>query len=543
MTPAQVWQDFNADGEELQAQSLEEYTENGLTVSCVSFNALSTPDGAVIVAAEVTRITPSNRYIIIVQNYHKRVQAEVVADLAGRGYTVVVPDCSGIGKEYRTTFPESLSYGNIEKAGEHLSAVCPTAKDTCQYLYSVIIRRAVTYINDALGGKEVLVMGIGDGTEVAMQVAGMDKRVCGLALVNGAGYKEYKNLNKYGGKQELQIDQRLLCWLTGVASVAYAKHVDVPVFVAVCSNSKKADIDRLSNLLGLFKENQARISITPRSGDTIREQSYKSLAKWMDDVFYGRTVPERPKIDIRASEGNLYLDIYADSCRNIKEIIAYYSYGEYDHLVRNWREQKCEAVSKSQYLVKLDTVQSQGPMFAFCDITYKDGFGMSSFEDFAELDGLQLRKTDDSFSRIVYEGSMGTGGFSEESSKDILLEDSLALKQTPLGLKGVVCDAGELVNYEIGRLAAYNKGRILQIDVYSATELTLEITLLVKKGETIDEYAVESCMKGSSGAFISHKISASEFKNSRMMALEDWDNIKAIRIAGNGVIVGKIIFI
>lgn len=543
LTPAQVWQDFNESQEALSEKTLEEYQVDCLSVSHVSFNALSASDGEVRAVAQITKSAAGDKYILIVQNYKKAVQTEVVQDLARQGYTVVVPDCSAIGERHKTVFPESLAYGNIEQAGEHLTAVCPTAKDTCQYLYSVIVRRTITYINEVLSGREILLMGIGDGTEVAMQVAGMDKRLCGLALINGAGYKEYKNLNKYGNKQELQINQRLLCWLTGVASVAYAKHVDAPVFVAICSNSKNADIDRLSNLLGLFKENQARINITPRGVDTIRADAYKSMIMWIADVFGKNDIPTRPKIDIRASEENLYLDISADSCRNIKEITAFYSYGEYDHLVRNWYEQKCEAVSKSQYLVKLDIVNEEGPIFAFCQVTYKDGFSMSSFEDYTELNGLKLKKTADNLSRIVYEGSTGIGGFAEESSNDIFLEDGVSQKHTPLGLKGVTSASGELVNYEIGRQAVFNKGRILQIDVYSPKEVNLGIKLLVKFEETVEEYVAEGFLKGSVGAFVSQKFSANEFKNSRMMALEDWDKVKSIKIEGKDIIIGKILFI
>lgn len=543
LTPSQVWQDFNDSQQDLNHQVLEEYQEDGLSVRYVSFNALSAADGDVIAVCKVTKVEPSDRYILIAQNYKKSVQAEVVADLARRGYTVVVPDFSAIGEKHKTVFPESLAYGDIEKAGEHLTAVSPTAKDTCQYLYSVIVRRTITYIKDILVGNEILLMGIGGGTEVAMQVAGMDKRICGLALINGAGYREYKNLNKYGNKQELQIDQRLLCWLTGVASVAYAKHIDAPVFVAICSNSKRADIDRLSNLLGLFKENQARISITPRGGETIRAQSYQSLTMWIEDIFNKNDIPERPKIDIRASEENLYLDIIGDGSRHIKEVTAYYSYGEYDHLIRNWYEQKCEAVSKNQYLVKLDTVNDSGPIFAFCQITYKDGFSMSSFEDYIELDELQLKKTADNLSRIVYEGAAGAGGFVEESEKEIFLETGLNEQRTPLGLKGVASSSGVLVNYEIGRVAAYNNGRILQIDAYSSKEVTLGIKLLVKFGDTVDEYTTESLLKASGGAFVSQKFSANEFKNSKMMALEDWEKVKAIKISGEDIIIGKIIFI
>lgn len=544
MTPIQVWQDYNEE-EELELYRNENIIDKEYGFSTYTINAMNTDDGAVKavvnVAQKIGRV--ATKAILIVQEYHREVDKEVIRSLAQEGYVVVVPDCSSIGQQYKTTFPDSLSYGAIDKAGEHIIKVCPTAKDTCQYLYSVITRRTITFITSELHINDIVLMGIGDATEVAMQVAGCDSRLKGLVCVNGSGYKEYLNLNKYGNKKELVIDEQLMCWLTGVAAVAYAKHISVPVLFAISSNSKQTDIDRLPNLLGLLKEKHSNIVITPRSSGSISYYAYKTIIKWMEQVFEKGILLQRPKIAINVSEGAVYAEVKADRSKDIKDVYVYYSVGEYDHQVRNWQKSECQTISKNQFIAKLDISQQSGPLFAFCDIIYKEEFSLSSMQTFVELEDLDIKPTEAISSRIVYEGSMGIDSFTEESEKAILLQNSIMVEKTPIGLKGVTSEYGELISYDIGRFGQYNKGRILQIDVYSNKDISLEIKLIVKKDDFVEEYSASSYMIAGSGAFTGHKFSSNDFKNTRMLPLEDWVDVKAIKICNKHVIIGKILFI
>jgi hypothetical protein len=545
MTPAQVWQDYDAEKESLETLINDEYKENLYLHRSYTITACTVEDGKVRVGVRVTQNIKLRRKkaVLIVQEYRKKVQKKVVKDLADMGYKVVVPDCTGNDISYKTTFPPSLKYGNIAEAEEHISQVCPTAKETCQYLYSMVVKRTITFIKKELGIDDIIVMGIGDATEVAMQVAGSDIRLKGLVCINGAGYREYIGLNKYGEKNELEIDHKLMCWLTGVAAVAYAKHIQVPIMIAISSNGREADIDRLSNLMMLLKENQANIVITPRSADSISHQAYMTTLNWIEDIFSKRKSLKNPKTQIRASDGLIYADVKADKSKDIKEVAVYYSYGEYDHLVRNWHKKVCDAISPDQFLAKLDVGVTEGPIFAFCKVEYHDGIALCSLEDYQELAEFEIKKTVDLDSRIVYEGAMGTGSFAEEADKAILLKSGLMVASTPLGLKGVMSNYGELINYQIGAKAPFNKGRILQIDAYSYEDIDLEIKLVAKEDDKVEIFAVTSPMQTGDGAFVSHKFLPNDFKNSIMMPLEDWDKIKAIKIVNKNVIIGKIIFI
>ena len=175
MLPSAIWKDYDSAAEPSRYE--ETAREGGeILIREGYFTALTAPDGELRVAIKFfAPAAESRRILLVVQDYAKSPEQELVADLAHSGYIVAVPDISGVGTP-ATVFPESLSYGAHGKSGEHLYKVVHTAKDTCQYLYSVIIKRALHLLTVLYPGSEVVLTGLGDGVEVAMQVAGSDRK-------------------------------------------------------------------------------------------------------------------------------------------------------------------------------------------------------------------------------------------------------------------------------------------------------------------------------------------------------------------------------
>ena len=110
MTPAQVWQDFNTE-EKLDIVKNDETTENHCAYLVVTVTALKTEQGLLRAVLEIYKPLdkPSDKAVIIVQEYAQRAQRDIVYDLVSKGYTVIIPDCSGIGENYRTEFPSALN--------------------------------------------------------------------------------------------------------------------------------------------------------------------------------------------------------------------------------------------------------------------------------------------------------------------------------------------------------------------------------------------------------------------------------------------------
>jgi hypothetical protein len=540
LTAPQVWDNYDPNELDLEA-NFHQTEENCKTYS---YLAKKSTDGDVYAQIKVHYPSfDSNKVVLLVKNYGKYIQQEVVIDLVNKGYIVCIPDYDGCTDNTFTSFPQSLEYGYFNKTGEHINKVCPTALETCQYLYAVILRRAITFINDFLSKKEIVCIGFDKGVEVAMQVTAEDKRILGLACINGASYNEYIGHNKYGNDNELQIDDELMSWLTGVSSIAYAKHINVPVLFAVGSNGMQSDIDRISNIFKLIPNDNIRLVISPRYLDNIDSKSYNTVLSWLEITFVYSKLPKLPVISTNINkEGAVYANINIDSCIKVDEINVYYSYGDYNHATRYWEDEKGEAISIDEYIAKLEIGEAQAPLFSFAEVKYKNGITLSSIPFYQALSGHNVKISRYRLNPIVFQYSMDEGEFTEVNENSIVLENSLIEGVIPMGLKGLKCQNGAMVSFAIGTKNNIPNDKLLQIDTYSELKnYDLNISIITG-GEISKEFTAIKSVE-TVNTFVSERFVANDFKDKDFMPLEDWSKVKGIKINNSNVIVGKIIYV
>ena len=87
--------------------------------------------------------------LVVVPEYHRIPDRTFTERLVAEGFCVVLPDLSGLDG---TVFPPALEYGFYDRAGEHLQKVMPTALQTSQYLYTVILKRTLAFLAASEGG-------------------------------------------------------------------------------------------------------------------------------------------------------------------------------------------------------------------------------------------------------------------------------------------------------------------------------------------------------------------------------------------------------
>ncbi|HOO22585.1 MAG TPA: hypothetical protein PKY53_02765 [Clostridia bacterium] len=541
LTAPQVWAEYNAEQYDLSVKLLSE-SERRKTFSYVADKA---SDGDIVVQIDVYNPSyNSNKVLLLIGEYEKAVQKEVIADLVKRGYVVCVPDYSGIADGTATSFPPSREYGYYAKAGDHIKKVCPTALDTSQYLYAVNIRRAISFIISHLDKKEIITVGFGLGVEVAIQAAAEDKRPIALACINGASYLEYVRHNKYGTDKEMAIDDELMSWLTGVSSIAYAKHLNMPVLFAVGSNGTKSDIDRLSNIYNLLPHDDVRIVISPGYIDNIDNRAYNTVVAWLESHFVYSTLPNLPTLTVNVNkEGAIYADIKLDSIIKVEEVKVYFSYGDYNHATRYWEEVPGESVGIDSYIAKLEVSEADVPLFAFAEIRYKNNLTLTSIPFYQNLSNHKVKSSRYKLTPIVFQHSTEEGEFTEISENAVLLTSSLVESAIPIGLKGLKCENGGMVCFAIGTKKNISKDKILQVDTYSdEDEYELSVTLITG-GETSHEYTAVREIEVDAETFVSERFVANDFKDEKFRPLDDWSLVKGIRINNPGIIVGKIMYI
>lgn len=537
MTPSLLWAGFDAQSENLNSKLLSE--ENNKKT--YAFLAMTATDGEVIAEINVfSPPSPTKKAVLLVGEYYRLPQSDLIENLVSKNYLVCYVDYSAVGKNTNTVFPPSLSYGVIANAGDHLKKLCPTAKDTCQYLYSVIVKRAITFIQKELLQKEIVLVGIKSGVEIAMQTAGSDNRLLALACICGAGYTEYLDKPKYEN-DEIILNDELMQWLTSVSSVAYAKHIKLPVLITVGSNGKLSDIDRLSNIITLMAESEVRINISPRYLDNISKKSYNNFVKWLEGVFLYSTPPEIPVMTINVNNaGAVYASVRTDSCIEVESVKVYYSYGDNSHSTRYWSSSAGETVGECEFIAKMPVSEPSGPLFAFCEVNYRNGIVLSSIIYHIDLENYKITTEKATNIPIIFQYATHQGNFTEVRDDAVILNDSIEEDVLPINIKGLKCRLGSMVTFFRSKDIADTK--LLQIDTYSS-KLNYTLSMSVIRGGAV--YKEYFCEKNVivTDSYYSLKLSVNDFKGKDYLPLESWQDIKGIIIKSIDVTIGKIMFI
>ena len=554
MVPSQIWQGYDATKEPLNNLKTDYVGtfDDDIVEERHQFIAMRKEDGDVKVAVRLLYAKgdlSSAPVIVMVGEYHRAPDEKLIISLAKAGYVVVAPDISGVS-EFKTEFPESLEYGLYEKAGDHIKKVMPTAKETSQYLYTIIVRRTLTFVKRVVSDGKLIVMGLGDAVEIAIAVSALEKEIVdGLACLNGAGYREYIKQDRYGEQRELVMDEERMCWLTGVASVAYAKHVKAPTFIAIGSNARKSDIDRLSNLTALMDNEDIHIVISPLATDFMLPEAYRSLIIWLKAVACGRIdeLPTAPVLTVRTTEGVApSFNVDCDPSSMIKKVVVYYAEKEYHHALRDYHEADGLSISYNEYIAEAEEYDEKEPLFAFASVEYESGLYLSSLVEYRDLKGLPVKpkiKNANSTLRVVYQAGDEEISFVEDCESNVLFEKSLRAVTTPKGMTGLTSDGDGITTYRFDPDENTENGRILQLELLAEGQTEAEITLLGKSDAGSKTYSAKITLKDTKGLFMGTRLKISDFKDESLMALTEWYGIKALSIKGKQIIVGNILFI
>lgn len=538
-----VWQDYRADAVSLEQQELGESCSSDVRQTIYGFTALRDEEGEIRAVAKVfTPLTHDAEHtVLIVPEYHKDPDYHLIMELVKMGYRVVSPNLSGEGAAC-TVYEGKYAYGRYVNAGERLKKVCPTAKDTCQYLYTVIIRRTMQLIEEE-GFAPFVVIGLSDAVEVAMAACATGKNALALAAFNGSGYREYIRLNKYGEGRELELDEERVAWLTGVASVAYAKFLDCPFFLSIGTNSTKSDPDRVSNLLALLGSNRVHVVFSPRVADYLNPAAFRSFEIWLSGIFHETPLPECPDLEIRVAEdGKLYFEAHCDVSAMIQGVSIYYSYGDYQHGVRDWLELEGESISADSFLASPQYYDETGPLFAYAEVRYLTGLTLSSTVEYVFLGGKRVHEGERESYRVIFNAEEEATSFIEEYTGDVLVESGISTVVSPYGVKGITTRYDALTTYHF-HPQTMQESNLLQLDFLSEGAGKIEVTLECVEEDNVKRYVVRDEIGQTQGMFVSRRYRVQDFKDERFLPLRSWKSARSLSVKGQAVAVGSIIMI
>jgi hypothetical protein len=557
MLPSVVWQDYDVSLLPFDQQSIQSNIVDEIEQTTYKITATISPSGSVRTTLKTyskLSFLPSCA-LLIVPEYNKMPSMELIMDFAKNGFFVAVADIAG-NDNPPTEFSQEYAYGKFSDAGEHISSVMPTARETSQYLYTLIIKRSLYFMRNHLTDACICLVGLGDAVEVAMQAAGSGAVADGLVCINGAGYREYIKLNKFGSTKELDMTDDRICWLSGVASVAYAKSITIPTFVAIGTNAEKSDIDRINNLVALLPSENIRVSFSPNAADFILPEQFATLKQWIIAALNGDSFPENPQLSVKInSDGKIYAEVNCDTNYTILRVQIHYSYGEYNHIIRDWRKSYGIAVSEKQYIATIEVTNTKAPLFAFAEVEYLDENAnkivLSSLEEYVELQGQSVKTALlQKVSPIVYATISGKRGLIETCDNEILMQYGLKSITTKSGANGITSSTGGFRTYHLNIPPSEFEDCLLQIEFFSTATVCIVLTLFCNDNDAIKRYSTELTISETNGVFNSIQFKLNDFKDMRYKPLTAWGNVRALEIrnkevndAVENITVGNMLFI
>ena len=535
--PNKIWEGFDKTGEALDAKK----TFSADNVERYLFTAETMEDGRVEVELTVySPDFPSKKPVLLLGDGNVLPQKEVIDSLVKRGCIVFVPDYNGCGENSSTVFPTSLFYGKKGQEGAHLTSLSPTAKDTCAYHYALIGRRTLAFMKEVYDCKEAVAVGVGYGSEIAMQVAGSERKfVCGVGLLCGAGYPEYADIPKYPYRP-LTFGYKKLGFIIGESGVSYLKNYPHPVFTAVGSNGIRSDVDRLSSLKNLIS-GDLTVSICSQWVENIDENAFNNFLLWLDETFYYSSFPSAPTttLDVN-SDGTVYANVKANPVLPVKKVTLYYSYNDNNHKTRIWKQVPCETVGTGEYIAKMTFSKPCKTLFFYTEAQYLGGMTSTECPKYLEMEKYRIALLPQKSTSVIFRYG-ADGKASGVLSDAVVFGDPLQEGSAPSGAKGAVCPNGPMRLFVSESTQNAKPMNILQLDTYSEEKFCpLELEITVRSSES--KYrALKYVQKDVN--FSCTQFSCGDFKDELFRPLTSWEDASVLTILTPNVIVNKIMFI
>ena len=185
--------------------------------------------------------------LLLINDFEKEIDISLVKSIVKRGCSVLVISLDGEtdGVEHYTRYPEDLDFAKYKVAKENLFGVPGSAIGTCWFVWACLAKFALRYLEKEPSVTGIGLLGMGEASTVAWQVAGTESNLkCALFALN-AGWAGYRGIYKYAGMVEPQFSEETYKFIAGIEPQTYAGHVKCPSLVLASTNSNKFDFDRI----------------------------------------------------------------------------------------------------------------------------------------------------------------------------------------------------------------------------------------------------------------------------------------------------------
>ncbi len=464
--------------------------------SHLSYSGHAVEDGSVRIYARFARPlgTAQKPAVLLLPDAGKAPDVELMDYFVEKGYAVLMPDYSGKmdtdGEgSYRTVYPQSIAYGNLQSARGLYDMHELQADATTWFEWTYVALYSIEYLSSRADIGDIGVVGIRLGGEIAWHAMLSPKVKCGIPI-NAAGWRSFLQVAKFGDNIAHNLSDDRHRYIAAVEAQSYAPYVKCPVLMLCALRDTGFDCDRAYDTFSRIGNDEGNALVyCPESGACIGPQGLTDMDLFLEKNLKGREIyiPDTSNISVKEVAEGLEVTVECDKEGILEEVGIYYAEADVKttSAFREWRQvYKADGRTvkngTAKYVVK-PFAGAKG-VFLYAYAKYINGFrGMS------KIISKRISKPNPQAtkSRMLFSGremdSFFVAEYDEYAIGGIFLERE-AMPKIALGYGGIggAYSMGGIKTYKISSPKYIpDENALLKFDAYSHTSQRLKICIEV----------------------------------------------------------------
>ncbi len=481
LTPQTLWQDFSTNLP-LQESVIKQLRVPAGTTEWVVFSGRETASGRVRVFATLSypaEVCPRPAILLVCEE-GRHPDPELIALWVERGYAVLAPDYFGQdeAQELFTKYPESVDYANYLSAGRRLSFADETAKETCRYEWTAVMRYALAYLRSRkdVQSDKILVLAVGSGGNIGWQL-GATEDLCGLMITGAAGWDTYRDCLKYSEMQPEMNDERFR-WIAGLEAQSYAPLLRCPLLFLGATNDAEFSFDRARDTLARIPEGKVVYDdFTPNSERGVDALGGKNVFRFAELCAKNAILsPAEAELSCTAKGGDIQVKVKLPETGKKRAVTVWYSCGRTHPTLRTWRKAKLLTEGAGEMLFTADAYRVHGTFLAYARVT-ENGFTYSSSVLEADLEKLGV-ELNVATRHVIYSEALPdflTAACPEKPIGGFLLKEShgISFQTGGQNVKGITSPTG--LKYFTAEKREMPLDGFLLLDVFTERKVELRV--------------------------------------------------------------------
>ncbi len=545
-SPQSVWANFNIT--QVNAHVISEKKIRDVVYTKIIIEGRKTERGIVQIAGYMAKPIDyhGDSAILLTNKSEKTFDEKLIIDLAKSGFMVLAVDLTGKDdeKEEYTLYPDDVYYANFDYAKKNIISATGDIFKTCWYEWGVSLRYAIYYLRYNLGVDKIGAVGVGNSATPVWHAIATTEDIACAVIVGNAGWRVYKNINKFSDELDPEFTDEVLQVLAGIEPQSYAKSVKCPVLTLSATNSFVYDVDRAFDTVERIEDEIYKaINYSVGYRDSIDNASYLTAKAFLKEFLLEKKagyLPLSPEIKAELKDGKIEVEVTPSEKRGKtpvkpESVYLYVAEGVINPSLRAWK--KIDGVqAKNKYLFEYTPYYKSQIATFFAKAVYENGYTVSSpiiAKKFTEQDVSLKTKASIIYSgRIDNSFSVFAGDFN--GTFDIENKGRVVEKNGPMDIAGVRSEVG-LITFKVNAIKDKPQDdALLMFDLFLKQDGEFSVSLIsFDDGKSLEYTTTISAIGGK--VWHNIKLEKSKFKTEEGRILKSYESVNAVKFKGDGV--------